>query len=301
MQHHAAQAEQSHQREPDQHDGPEGPADFRRAQRLQGKQADQNDDGRRQHIGLQRRRGDIEASIADSTEMAGVMAPSPYMSAAPNRPTATIAGRCCFLIPSNAMRARMPPSPSLSMVMANRTYLIDVTTISVQSRSDSTPSTTSARRRASGQVEDGLERIERAGADIAEHDASAESPRAAAAAGAAGLIGRGGLARRHAAILLLIEFHEMVERAGSISGFTSPVRRLRRPACGRRRRLSGWPKAKPTAYSHPICENFYDVRFVLGALGDRLHTEIMRQGDDRTQHGGAAWSARPGGRRSGRS
>jgi hypothetical protein len=48
-------------------------------------------------------------------------------------------GRCCFFTPNSAIRARMPPSPSLSTRMANETYFTVVMTKSVQSTSESTP------------------------------------------------------------------------------------------------------------------------------------------------------------------
>ena len=44
---------------------------------------------------------------------------------------------------SSDIKARMPPSPSLSMLMATATYFTEVMTINVQTISDSTPSTTS--------------------------------------------------------------------------------------------------------------------------------------------------------------
>ena len=56
-------------------------------------------------------------------------------------------GRCCFFTPSSAIKARMPPSPSLSTRMANETYLTVVMMKSVQSTSDSAPSTAAASRR----------------------------------------------------------------------------------------------------------------------------------------------------------
>src|ERR1700739_4345069 len=44
---------------------------------------------------------------------------------------------------SSDIRARMPPSPSLSILIATTTYFTDVMIISVHTISDSTPSTTS--------------------------------------------------------------------------------------------------------------------------------------------------------------
>src|ERR1035438_913581 len=51
-------------------------------------------------------------------------------------------GRGLSLTPSSDMRARMPPSPSLLMRMANETYLIVATMIKVQMTSESVPSIT---------------------------------------------------------------------------------------------------------------------------------------------------------------
>ncbi len=46
-------------------------------------------------------------------------------------------------MPSSDISARMPPSPSLSMLIANVTYLTEVIKISVQMISESAPSTVS--------------------------------------------------------------------------------------------------------------------------------------------------------------
>src|SRR5580704_18095386 len=46
-------------------------------------------------------------------------------------------------MPSSAMRARMPPSPSLSMLIAKITYFTDVLMISVHRISERTPRTMS--------------------------------------------------------------------------------------------------------------------------------------------------------------
>ena len=80
--------------------------------------------------------------------MAGVMAPSPYSSAPPRMPSAMIpvrprppaSGRC---MPTRAISARMPPSPSLSARITSATYLIEVVMIRVQTISENKPSATS--------------------------------------------------------------------------------------------------------------------------------------------------------------
>ena len=51
-----------------------------------------------------------------------------------------IAGRFPRLMPISDIRARMPPSPSLSTRMASRTYLAVATITSVQNDSDRMPS-----------------------------------------------------------------------------------------------------------------------------------------------------------------
>ena len=77
---------------------------------------------------------------APSTEIAGVMIPSPKNSAAPKIPsvtsTATWATRFRF---SSAVSAMIPPSPRLWARMMNPAYLIETITISAQKISDTTP------------------------------------------------------------------------------------------------------------------------------------------------------------------
>ena len=82
-------------------------------------------------------------STALSTEMAGVMMPSPYSRAAPNRPTAIRTPRSEVAVRerTSATSARMPPSPSLSARITNTRYLIETMTMSDQKISESTPST----------------------------------------------------------------------------------------------------------------------------------------------------------------
>jgi hypothetical protein len=82
--------------------------------------------------------GVLMPSSALNTEMAGVMAPSPYSNAAPRIPMATTPARPCAM-PSSDINARIPPSPSLSARMTIATYLTDVVMISVQTISDSMP------------------------------------------------------------------------------------------------------------------------------------------------------------------
>ena len=84
-------------------------------------------------------------STAPSTEMAGVMTPSPKKSAAPNSPSMTIHQRARWLERTlrwaSAVSAMMPPSPLLSARMMKPAYLTDTTRTSAQNTSDSTPST----------------------------------------------------------------------------------------------------------------------------------------------------------------
>ena len=79
-------------------------------------------------------------STALSTEIAGVIIPSPYSSAVPKmpramrigRPTASLAEtpRSPLSPGTSAVSARMPPSPWLSARMTIATYLIEMTSTS---------------------------------------------------------------------------------------------------------------------------------------------------------------------------
>ena len=84
-------------------------------------------------------------STAPSTEMAGVMMPSPYSSAAPKIPRAISQPRSLLPVGligvASAVRARMPPSPWLSARSTNTRYFTDITMMSAQTISDSTPRT----------------------------------------------------------------------------------------------------------------------------------------------------------------
>ena len=82
-------------------------------------------------------------STADSTEIAGVMTPSPKNRQAPAIPTSAMALR--IWVPTetrcaSAISARMPPSPWLSARMTRVTYLIVTISTSDQKISDRTPS-----------------------------------------------------------------------------------------------------------------------------------------------------------------
>jgi len=79
-------------------------------------------------------------SSADITEIAGVIAASPYTSAAPQRPMNMMRGNCCpCILRRSAISARIPPSPPLSTRRAMVTYFTEVTMISVHKISDSEP------------------------------------------------------------------------------------------------------------------------------------------------------------------
>ena len=86
-------------------------------------------------------------STADSTEIAGVMMPSPKNSDAPNRPTAarTAAARRPGCVErqrrSSVISAITPPSPSLSARIASRMYVTVTMIITDQKISDTTPYT----------------------------------------------------------------------------------------------------------------------------------------------------------------
>jgi hypothetical protein len=83
--------------------------------------------------------GSFRPSSALSTEIAGVIAPSPYSKAAPSRPRAMTPARSRCRSPSRDNNARMPPSPSLSARMTRAAYLTDVVMSSVQTISDNMP------------------------------------------------------------------------------------------------------------------------------------------------------------------
>ena len=83
-------------------------------------------------------------STAPSTEMAGVMTPSPYSSAAPNRPSPIRSARARPALArgrTRARSARMPPSPRLSARSTKLTYLKETTKLIDQNTSDITPIT----------------------------------------------------------------------------------------------------------------------------------------------------------------
>ena len=81
--------------------------------------------------------------MAESTEIAGVMAPSPYSNAAPIRPTIR---SCARQVPGWALRAEssannatMPPSPLLSARRISHAYFSEMIRISAHRISDTTP------------------------------------------------------------------------------------------------------------------------------------------------------------------
>ena len=81
-------------------------------------------------------------STADSTEIAGVMTPSPKNRQAPAMPTRARPLRIGVLaIPrcARTMSARMPPSPRLSARITSNTYFTVTIRMSDQKNSDSTP------------------------------------------------------------------------------------------------------------------------------------------------------------------
>ena len=86
-------------------------------------------------------------STAESTEIAGVMTPSPKNRDAPNTPSnpTTYAERLPLsnVRWASAISAMMPPSPSLSARMMMVTYFTVTTSISDQNTSDRMPSTVS--------------------------------------------------------------------------------------------------------------------------------------------------------------
>ena len=81
-------------------------------------------------------------STADSTEIAGVMTPSPKNRQAPVMPISARALRRGLLVTprwASTISARMPPSPRLSARITSSTYLTVTMRMSDQKNSDSTP------------------------------------------------------------------------------------------------------------------------------------------------------------------
>ncbi len=82
-------------------------------------------------------------STALSTEMAGVIRPSPYSRAVPNTPSAMMARLAPTGSPrvgiNSAVSARMPPSPWLSARITSARYLTEMMTTSAQNTTEATP------------------------------------------------------------------------------------------------------------------------------------------------------------------
>ena len=112
--------------------------------------------------------------IAPSTEIAGVIMPSPKNSAAPKIPSVTSSVPWTTLLRrSSAVSAMIPPSPRLCARMMKPAYLIDTTIIRAQKIRDAVPYTVAGGdvRRGLVRGEDGLIGVQRAGADVPVHDA----------------------------------------------------------------------------------------------------------------------------------
>ena len=82
-------------------------------------------------------------STADSTEMAGVITPSPKKMAVPKMPSSSRrernTGRSFTACEASASMAISPPSPLLSARRISATYFSDTTTVSVQNASERMP------------------------------------------------------------------------------------------------------------------------------------------------------------------
>ncbi len=81
-------------------------------------------------------------STALSTEMAGVINPSPYNNAVPNTPSITRPAICRLLRAvciTSAVSAKIPPSPRLSARMTSARYLTEMITINAQKAMEATP------------------------------------------------------------------------------------------------------------------------------------------------------------------
>jgi len=87
----------------------------------------------------------LRPSTALNTEIAGVIIASANSSEAPTRPSTTNTGRVAAdfreLPTTSAISASMPPSPRLSARKMMQTYSMEMTRISAQTISDSTPRT----------------------------------------------------------------------------------------------------------------------------------------------------------------
>jgi hypothetical protein len=84
----------------------------------------------------------VRPSIALNTEIAGVTKPSPKNSAAPNKPTALTGAHSFQLVlavDSRVLNASTPPSPRLSARKTMPTYLMEMTSTSDHTISDSRP------------------------------------------------------------------------------------------------------------------------------------------------------------------
>jgi hypothetical protein len=86
----------------------------------------------------------LRPSTADSTEIAGVITASPKKNAAPAMPSPSSRDTLPWATrwPS-AIRAKMPPSPSLSARSSTTTYFNVTISVSAQRMSESTPTTAS--------------------------------------------------------------------------------------------------------------------------------------------------------------
>ena len=87
----------------------------------------------------------VRPSTAPSTEIAGVMTPSPKKIAVPKMPTKRSlrrsGGRSRTACEASASMAIRPPSPLLSARRMRTTYLTETMTVSVQKTSERTPKT----------------------------------------------------------------------------------------------------------------------------------------------------------------
>jgi hypothetical protein len=82
----------------------------------------------------------LAPSSALKTEIAGVMTPSPYISAAPNKPMTTSARlRSNAVAPASGINARIPPSPWLSARITKRQYLREIVMTRAHKINERTP------------------------------------------------------------------------------------------------------------------------------------------------------------------
>ena len=157
---------------PQHHDRAEEAPDPTAPVALDQEQPDQHDSGERHHVGLQQRRHDLHAldraehrdrgrdhRVAEEERRSSESHDQQHVAKGP------AAGK------ASERSAIVPPSPWLSARMTISTYLSATTRITAQNTSERTPKTTSSFPWLSGRLDRFPEGVDRARAEVAEHDA----------------------------------------------------------------------------------------------------------------------------------